>query len=78
MARFYPSVLDKNAYLWAFALKMLGAIGLFYVTFLLALPDHMVKSMKRHRAFWSGLNIVSGLTILIGAALMRAARQGEF
>jgi hypothetical protein len=27
--------------------------------------------MRARRAFWSGLNIVCGLVILVGAALMR-------
>jgi hypothetical protein len=31
--------------------------------------------MQRNRAFWAGLNIVCGLMILTGAALMRAIRQ---
>jgi uncharacterized membrane protein len=73
----YPQVIDKQNYLIAFTIKMLGAIGLFLITFLLALPNERLKSMQRHRAFWSAVNIVCGLTILIGAALMRAVRNGQ-
>jgi threonine/homoserine/homoserine lactone efflux protein len=73
----YPQVADKQNYLLAFAVKMLGAIGLFLITFLLALPDERLKGMQRHRAFWAGINIACGLTILVGAALMRAVRNGQ-
>lgn len=72
--RTYPAVLDKNQYIACFALKMVGAIGLFSITFLLALPIERLKGMQQHRLFWSGLNILCGLTILIGAALMREVR----
>src|ERR1700730_13317734 len=65
----YPYVLDQQRYLLYFAIKMAGAIGLFGITFLLALPAEKLSGMQRHRAFWSGLNIVCGLTILVGAAL---------
>ena len=71
----YPTVINKTSYLFAFALKMIGAVGLFTITFLLSLPDNRVKTMQRNRAFWSGLNIGLGLTILIGAALMRYIRS---
>lgn len=71
----YPSVQDKYHYLLAFLLKMLGATGLFSITFMLALPDQRLRKMQHNRAFWSGLNIVCGLIILIGAALMRMVRQ---
>jgi uncharacterized membrane protein len=70
----YPDVADKQAYLLAFLVKMIGAIGLFSITFLLALPAEPLKGMQRKRAFWAGVNIVCGLMILTGAALMRAAR----
>jgi uncharacterized membrane protein len=73
----YPNVTDKSNYLIAFSIKMIGAIGLFSITFLLVLPNERLKGMQRHRAFWAGLNIICGLTILIGAALMRAIRNGE-
>jgi uncharacterized membrane protein len=73
----YPSVTDKSHYLIAFAIKMIGAIGLFSITFLLALPNERLKGMQRHRAFWAGLNILCALTILIGAALMRAVRTEQ-
>lgn len=73
----YPAITDKTNYLMAFAIKMSGAIGLFTITFLLALPNEKVKGMQRHRAFWAGLNILCGLIILIGAALMRHVRNGS-
>ena len=73
----YPGVSDKSNYLIAFVIKMIGAIGLFTITFLLALPDERLKGMQKHRAFWAGVNIICGLTILIGAALMRMVRNGE-
>jgi len=71
----YPSVVDKRLYLAYFALKMTGAVGLFLITFLLALPADRLRGMQRHRAFWSGLNILCGLTILVGAALMRTVAK---
>lgn len=67
----YPYVIDKRSYLVYFAIKMIGAIGLFSITFLLALPVEKLHGMQKHRAFWSAVNITCGLTILIGAALMR-------
>jgi threonine/homoserine/homoserine lactone efflux protein len=73
----YPQVGHKHQYLLAFAIKMVGAIGLFLITFLLALPNERLKAMQRHRAFWAGINIICGLTILVGAALMRAVRNGQ-
>ena len=74
----YPEVSDKKNYLIAFVIKMTGAIGLFTITFLLTLPGNKLKGMQKHRGFWAGLNIICGLTILIGAALMRAVRNGNF
>jgi uncharacterized membrane protein len=68
----YPYVQDQQRYLLYFGIKMAGAVGLFGITFLLALPNEKLHGMQRQRAFWSGLNIVCGLTILIGAALMRS------
>ena len=73
----YPVVANKTHYLLAFALKMVGALGLFSITFLLALPNERLKNMQQHRAFWAGVNIICDLTILIGAALMRAIRNGQ-
>ena len=67
----YPHVVDRNLYILYFSIKMIGAVGLFSITFLLALPTERVRGMQNRRAFWSGLNVVCGLTILIGAALMR-------
>jgi len=68
----YPYVLNQRLYLVYFGIKMIGAVGLFGITFLLALPAEKLRGMQKHRAFWSGLNIICGLTILIGAALMRS------
>ena len=70
----YPEVHDKHHYLLAFLLKMLGAVGLFTITFLLALPAGQLQRMQKNRAFWAGLNIVCVLMILTGAALMRSFR----
>ncbi|MGH9972001.1 MAG: hypothetical protein ACREBG_30005 [Pyrinomonadaceae bacterium] len=67
----YPYILDQRRYFIYFAIKMVGAVGLFSITFLLALPAEKLRGMQQHRAFWSALNILCGLTILIGAALMR-------
>ena len=67
----YPYVLNQRLYLTYFGIKMSGAIGLFSITFLLALPKERLRGMQAQRAFWSGLNIVCGLAILVGAALMR-------
>ncbi len=72
----WPQVADRSDYLLAFAVKMVGAVGLFTITFLLALPNERLRGMQRHRAFWSGVNILCGLMILVGAALMRSVRMG--
>jgi hypothetical protein len=72
----WPQVVDRSDYLLAFAVKMVGAVGLFSITFLLALPNDRLRGMQRHRAFWSGVNILCGLMILVGAALMRSVRMG--
>jgi len=71
----WPSVTEPRRYVVYFFVKMLGALGLFSITFLLALPDERLRGMQRHRGFWSILNILCGLTILIGAALMRSVRH---
>lgn len=71
----YPTVVDKRLYLAYFALKMAGAVGLFGITFLLALPADKLRGMQRRRALWSGLNILCGLAILVGAALMRTVAK---
>lgn len=70
----YPQVAGKTEYTYAFLVKMIGAIGLFSITFLLALPNDRLKGMQRNRAFWSAINIICGLLILIGAGMMRAVR----
>jgi len=57
---------------------MIAAVGLFTITFLLAIPGKRLKAMQQRRAFWAGVNIIFGVMILVGAALMRAARLGEF
>ncbi len=67
----YPYVLNHDLYVVYFGVKMAGAVGLFSITFLLALPSQRLGHMQGRRAFWSGLNIVCGLAILVGAALMR-------
>jgi len=69
----YPYVSRRELYLFYFVIKMTGALGLFSITFLLALPAAALRGMQARRAFWSAVNIVCGLTILIGAALMRTA-----
>ena len=71
----WPSVLNQRLYLICFAVKMLGALGLFSITFLLVLPSDRLRGMQRHRGFWSLINLICALTILIGAALMRNVRQ---
>ncbi len=70
----YPSVENQSAYLAAFALKMLGAFGLFSITFLLALPNQKLDKMRFKRSFWSALNIVCGVVIIAGAVLMKLIR----
>jgi len=71
----YPLVTDPRLYIVYFTVKMIGAVGLFGITFLLALPAEKLRGMQTKRAFWSALNIVCGLTILIGAALMRTVTK---
>lgn len=63
----------RMTYLACFALKMLGAIGLFTITFLLAMPAGALRRMQTRRALWSTVNIACALVILVGAAAMRAA-----
>ena len=74
----WPYVVDQRLYIIYFAVKMIGAVGLFSITFLLALPADKLRGMQKRRAFWSGLNIVCGLMILVGAALMRTVSKVEF
>jgi uncharacterized membrane protein len=69
----YPQVSHQKLYVFYFMIKMMGAIGLFSITFLLALPADALRGMQAKRAFWSAVNVVCGLTILFGAALMRTA-----
>ncbi len=73
----YPLVSNKGLYIFCFVIKMLGAVGLFSITFLLALPAERLRGMQQNRAFWSGMNILCGILILVGAALMRAVRNGS-
>jgi len=70
----WPAVTNPRLYLICFALKMLGALGLVSITTLLALPAETLRGMQRHRGFWSALNLLCALTILVGAALMRHVR----
>ncbi|MFZ5471358.1 MAG: hypothetical protein ACOZIN_18195 [Myxococcota bacterium] len=72
----WPQVASPRLYIAYFALKMLGAAGLFSITFLLALPAERLATMRRSRGFWSGLNLACALTILVGAALMRSVPKG--
>ena len=72
----WPTVTQRSLYITYFAIKMVAAFGLFSITFLLALPDERLRGMQRQRGFWSLLNILCGLTILIGAALMRSVTHG--
>jgi len=67
----WPQVTNPGLYTIYFGVKMTGAVGLFVITALLALPAEKLKGMQERRAFWSALNILCGLTILVGAALMR-------
>jgi len=67
----WPLVTQRRLYVAYFALKMAGAVGLLTITAMLALPARKLEGMRARRAFWSALNIVCGLTILVGAALMR-------
>jgi uncharacterized membrane protein len=73
----YPYVLNQQLYLLYFGIKMAGAVGLFSITFLLALPVERLYRMQRHRAFWAALNIICGLAILFGAALMRSVPKAH-
>ncbi len=69
----YPDVADKEMYLISFLVKMIGALGLFSITFLLTIPS---TRMQKRRSLWSAINIFCGLTILIGAAMMKSVREG--
>jgi hypothetical protein len=68
-----PAVVHSLPYLASFAVKMAGALGLFLVTLLLALPSPSLAGMRRHRHVWSGLNLMFAATIFVGAAMMHAA-----
>lgn len=71
----FPSVVDKHAYVAAFAAKMVGAVGLFSVTAALALSDLGLGKLNQRRTFWSAVNLAFALLILIGAASMRQVRM---
>jgi hypothetical protein len=71
----WPHVTAPAAYAASFALKMVGAVGLGAITFLLALPSDRLRPMQRRRGWWSAINIACGLTILLGAALMHAVAK---
>src|SRR5262249_28292107 len=47
----WPHVTDRRLYLIYFTVKMAGAIGLFFITALLALPTEKTKGMQNERAF---------------------------
>ena len=74
----WPHVTDHTRYVIYFGIKMVGAVGLFSITALLAIPNEKLKGMQDRRAFWSALNILCGLTILVGAALMRTIVKAGF
>lgn len=74
----WPHVTNPALYTIYFGVKMVGAVGLLVITAMLALPAEKLKGMQARRAFWSGLNILSGLTILVGAALMRTVVKAGF
>lgn len=71
----WPLVTNGPLYAFYFGIKMIGAVGLFSITALLALPAKQTGRMRTNRGFWSALNIACGLTILIGAALMRTVAK---
>jgi uncharacterized membrane protein len=71
----WPLVTNGALYLLYFAIKMAGAVGLFSITALLALPARRLERMHANRGAWSALNVACGLTILIGAALMRTVAK---
>ncbi|MBC7554950.1 MAG: hypothetical protein H7257_13345 [Taibaiella sp.] len=73
----YPQVADKRNYLLAFGIKMIGAVFLFTITFLLAFPADRLKGMQRNRKFWAGINVLCALALLTGASFMRAVRNGQ-
>lgn len=70
----FPTVVNKHAYVAAFAVKMFGALGLFGLTAALALSDLGYGKLGQRRSFWSGVNIAFAAVILLGAALMRSLR----
>ncbi|MEO7714655.1 MAG: hypothetical protein ABIY70_00515 [Capsulimonas sp.] len=71
----FPHIINQMHYILFFGIKMIGAVGLFSITFLLAMPTETLRQMRMQRAFWAGLNIICGLTILVGAALMHSAAR---
>jgi len=73
LARIFPHVNNQQLYITAFVVKMGAALGLITITAMLALPSPKFATIRQHRKFWSGVNILCGLIILIGAAIMRSA-----
>lgn len=71
----WPTIIDRTLFIVFFAIKMVGAVGLFSITFLLTLPTDRVEGMRARRGFWAALNVLCGLTILVGAALMRTVAR---
>lgn len=72
----YPYVIQKNQYLLAFSFKMLGAVGLLCITFLLSLPKQTKDIMQHRRKFWTGIGLFFSLIILLGVAWMRQISKG--
>jgi uncharacterized membrane protein len=71
----YPTVANKEMYLLAFVIKMIGAVGLFTITALLALPNPKLAAMQNNRKLYTTISLLCGLAILIGAALMHQSHQ---
>ena len=68
----WPHVSAPAVYAASFTLKMCGAVGLGTITLLLALPFEGLRPMQRRRGLWAAINILCGIAILVGAALMHA------
>jgi hypothetical protein len=71
-------VTNRTLYVLYFGIKMAGAVGLFSITALLALPAERLERMQTNRGFWSALNLACAVTILVGAALMRTVAKAGF
>lgn len=71
--RTLPIVNNQQLYITAFVVKMGAALGLITITAMLALPNPKFATIQQYRKFWSGVNILCGLIILVCAAMMRGA-----